>query len=182
MSRKYKFYDKSGLYFVSFATVQWMDVFVRELYFETFVESLKYCRQHLGMEIYCWCIMPSHVHLIFSAKNNNPGELMKSLKTFTSKNLRKLIADNGTESRKEWLLDLMAKAGSDKSNVKHFQFWQQDNHPIELWSASVIDQKVDYIHNNPVVAGFVWSAENWKYSSAINYAGGVGMLEIDFIG
>ena len=65
MSRKYKFYNKEGLYFVSFATVYWIDVFVREQYFEKLVESLDYCRIEKGMEIYCWCIMPSHVQIIF---------------------------------------------------------------------------------------------------------------------
>ncbi len=148
MSRKYKFYNKEGLYFVSFATVYWLDVFVRELYFIKMLESLDYCRKEKGMEIYCWCIMSSHVHLIFRAKDNNPGELMKSLKTFTSKALQHEIENNMQESRKEWMLWLMERAGLKNSNVKSRQFWQQDNHPIELWSAKVIDEKVDYIHQN----------------------------------
>jgi hypothetical protein len=67
------------------------------------------------------------------------------------------------------------------SNVQHRQFWQQHNKPIELWSPEVIDQKVDYIHQNPVVAGYVLEAEHWKYSSAVDYSGGKGLLEIDYI-
>ncbi len=58
-------------------------------------------------------------------------------------------------------------------------FWQQHNKPIELWSAAVKDQKIDYIHNNPVEAGFVSEPHHWKYSSAIDFSGGKGMLEID---
>ena len=181
MSRKYKFYDKEGLYFVSFATVYWIDVFIREQYFEKMVESLAYCRREKGMEIYCWCIMPSHVHLIFSAKENNPGEVLKSLKAFTSKELQKLIEENQQESRKEWMLWLMERAGIKNSNVKKRQFWQQNNQPIELWSAKVIDQKVDYIHNNPIVSGFVSEAHHWKYSSAGDYSGFKGLLDIDFV-
>lgn len=61
------------------------------------------------------------------------------------------------------------------------QFWQQHNKPIELWSAEVIDQQVNYIHNNPVLTGFVIESHHWKYSSAIDYSGGKGMLEIDFV-
>jgi REP element-mobilizing transposase RayT len=181
LSRKHKFYNKEGLYFVSFATVYWIDVFVRDIYFEKLVESLAFCRKEMEMEIYCWCIMPSHVHLIFRAKNNDPGALLKSLKTHTSKELQKLIAGNIQESRKEWMLWLMERAGLKNSNVKSRQFWQQNNKPIELWSAEVIDQKVDYIHNNPVAAGFVTESHHWKYSSAINYSGGLGVLEIDFV-
>lgn len=52
MSRKYKFHNKEGLYFISFATVYWIDVFTREEYFNTIVESLQFCKANKGMEIY----------------------------------------------------------------------------------------------------------------------------------
>ena len=179
MSRKYKFQNKKGLYFVSFATVYWL--FVREEYFNLIVESLDYSRKEKGMEIYCWCIMPSHVHLIFRAKDENPGEMLGELKSYTSKKLSKCIEANIQESRKEWLLWMFERAGKKNSNVKVRQFWQQHNKPIELWGSEVIDQKVDYIHMNPVVSGFVHEPEDWKYSSGIDYAGGKGVLEIDYI-
>jgi putative transposase len=179
MSRKYKFHNKEGLYFVSFAVVYWIDVFTREEYFAILTDSLDYCRKNKGMEIYAWCIMPSHVHLIFRARDNNPSTLLKELKTYTSKQLQKAIAEHNQESRKEWMLWLMERAGLKNSNVKHRQFWQQHNKPIELWSTAVIDQKIDYIHNNPVEAGFVSEPEHWKYSSAIDFSGGKGLLEID---
>ena len=181
MSRKYKFYNKEGLYFVSFATINWMDVFVRDEYFDTVLKSLDYCRKNKGMELYSYCIMTSHVHLIFTAKDSNPGDLLRDFKTHTSKQLQQMIEQNNTESRKEWMLWMMDRAGSKNSNVKKRQFWQQHNKPIELWSAEVIDQKVEYIHMNPVEAGFVSEAEHWKYSSALDYSGGKGLLEIDFI-
>lgn len=181
MSRKYKFYNKEGLYFVSFATVYWIDVFIRDHYFIELLESLNYCKKNKGMEIYGWCIMPSHVHLIFSAKNNNPSELLRDFKTYTSKRLQYLITDNPQESRKEWIIWMMKRAGRKNSNIKNRQFWQQHNKPIELWSPKVIDQKLDYIYNNPVEAGFVLEPHFWKYSSAIDYSGGKGLLEIDYI-
>lgn len=163
---------------MSFAVVYWIDVFTREEYFAILTDSLDYCRKHKGMEIYAWCIMPSHVHLIFRARDNNPSTLLKELKTYTSKQLQKAIAEHKQE-RTEWMLWLMERAGLKNSNVKHRQFWQQHNKPIELWSAAVIDQKIDYIHHNPVEAGFVSEPEHWKYSSAIDFSGGKGLLEID---
>jgi putative transposase len=159
--------------------VYWIDVFTREEYFAIVTDSLDYCRKNKGMEIYAWCIMPSHVHLIFRAKDNHPSVLLKELKTHTSKQLQKAIVKHNQESRKEWMLWLMERAGLKNSNVKHRQFWQQHNKPIELWSPAVIDQKVDYIHNNPVEAGFVSEAHHWKYSSAIDFSGGKGVLGID---
>ncbi len=181
MSSKYKFYNKEGLYFISFATINWIDVFIREHYFQEMVCCFDYCRKNKGMEIYAWCIMPSHIHLIFRAKNNNPGDLIRDMKGHTSKRLQKLILENPDESRKTWILWMMKKAGENRSNIKGRQFWQQKNHPIELWTAEVIDQKVDYIHQNPVKAGFVTEPHQWKYSSAINYSGGKGILEIDYV-
>jgi REP element-mobilizing transposase RayT len=76
MSRKYKFHNREGLYFVSFATVYWLDVFVRDIYFNEMLKSLEYSRVEKGLELYAYCIMPSHVHLIFRAKHNNPSSLL----------------------------------------------------------------------------------------------------------
>ena len=181
MSRKYIFLNPEGLYFVSFATVYWTDIFVREDYFQTMIESLDFCRKEKGMEIYSYCIMTSHIHLIFRAKESNPSDLMKSLKMFTSKKLQNMIKQNPKESRREWLSWMFERAGKKNSNIQNGQFWQQHNKPIELWSSKVIDQKVDYIHLNPVVAGFVMEPEHWKYSSAIDYSGGKGVLGIDYV-
>lgn len=77
-----------------------------------------------------------------------------------------------------WMFE---RAGSKSSNLKGRQFWQHNNKPIELWSPAVIDQKVEYIHNNPVEAGVVKEPWHWKYSSAIDYSGGKGVLDIDYI-
>lgn len=181
MSRKHKFYNKEGLYFTSFATVYWIDVFVRDEYFAIMLDSLSYCRKNLGLEIYCWCIMPSHLHLILRTKEGNPEALLGRIKEHTSKNLQQKIRENVQESRKEWMLWMFQRAGAKSSNVKNSQLWQHNNKPVELWSAAVIDQKVDYIHNNPVTSGFVSEPWHWKYSSAIDYSGGKGILEIDYI-
>jgi putative transposase len=121
------------------------------------------------------------MHLIFAAENNNPSDLLRDYKTHTSKELQSAIKNHSGESRREWLVWMFERAGQKNSNVKNGQFWQQNNKPIELWSAEVIDQKVDYIHNNPVEAGFVNEPEHWRYSSAIDYAGGKGLIEIDFV-
>ncbi len=181
MSRKYKFYNKEGLYFVSFATIHWIDVFIRDEYCQILLENLSFCRREKGMEIYCWCIMPSHMHMIFRDKNNDPGKLLGQFKSYTSKRMREAITDNFKESRRKWITDMMKTAGLKNSNVQGMQFWQQHNHPIELWSAHIIDQKVDYIHKNPVKACFVLEPHYWKYSSAVDYSGGKGLLEIDFV-
>ena len=79
------------------------------------------------------------------------------------------------------MLHLMIQAGRKNGNNKNFQLWQQNNHPIELLNNFMIDQKLDYIHNNPVKAGFVKSSEAYNYSSASNYADEVGLIEVDVL-
>jgi putative transposase len=76
---------------------------------------------------------------------------------------------------------MFKRAATKSSNVKTNQFWQHHNKPIELWSAELIEQKADYIHNNPVEAGFVIEPEHWKYSSAIDYAGSKGLVAIEYL-
>ena len=82
------------------------------------------------------------------------------------------------ESRKNWLLDKLEFRGRINPKIKHYQFWQAGFHPIELVSTAFMEQKLDYIHKNPVEAGYVAKPENYLYSSAIDYAGGKGMLEV----
>jgi putative transposase len=178
MSRNYKFHNAEGLYFVSFATVFWVDVFVRKQYFDCITKNLNYCIDNRGMEIYAWCIMPSHIHLVFKSNIQKPEELLRDFKSFTSKELTKLIEENNKESRREWLLKAFKKAGAENSNNTTYQFWQQHNKPIELWSNAVIEQKINYIHNNPVVAGIVENSWDYLHSSARDYSGTKGLVKV----
>ena len=182
MSRKYKFHNKSALYFVSFATVYWIEVFTRQVYFDVLAKSIDFCRAKKGMELYAYCFMPSHVHLLFRSSNEQPMELLRDFKKHTAKKIIEAIKNNPQESRKELLLWLFEKAGKEKANVTKYQFWQHHNKPIELWSEKVIKQKIDYIHNNPIELGFVTNSIDWKYSSARNFQDDHTVLEIDETG
>ncbi len=154
MSRNYKFHNSEGAYFVSFAVVEWLDVFTRDEYKNIIIDSLHYCQQHKGMEIFAYCIMTNHVHLVFRCVNDfKPQLVLGDFKRFTSKAIVQAIIDNPKESRKDWLLEKFLKAGSASSNVNNYQFWRHDNRPIELWSNKVISEKISYIHKNPVKPG-----------------------------
>ncbi|WP_136466038.1 REP-associated tyrosine transposase [Flagellimonas onchidii] len=177
MSRNYKFHNPEGLYFVSFSVVEWLDVFTRNQYKDILIESLTFCQTNKGMEIMAWCIMTNHVHLIFrSIAGERPEQLLGDFKRFTSKEIVKAIQDNPKESRKEFLLEQFKKAAEKSSNVNHYQFWRHDNKPIELWSNKVIEEKIIYMHSNPVEAGLVFKPEDYVYSSALDYAGEQGLI------
>jgi len=84
MSRKYKIYDSSIPHFLSFAIVNWIDLFTRKEYFDVITESLSYCIRHKGLTLNAWCIMTNHVHLIVRSDENNLSNIMRDLKKFTS--------------------------------------------------------------------------------------------------
>ena len=176
MSRKYKFWDSNKMYFISFATVYWIDVFTRNEYKDELVNSFKYCQQKKGLEIYAWCIMPSHVHLIISSHDKPLEDIVRDLKSHTSVQLKKLIKEHTQESRREWMVWMMERAGKKNSNNSNWQFWQQHNHPLEITNNKMYAETVLYIHQNPVASGFVYEADQWIYSSAKCYEKNNGMI------
>jgi putative transposase len=172
MSRKYKIRGQGALYFVTFTVIQWLDVFTRKAYRDIFLDSIRYCQTHKGLEVCAYCIMSSHIHMIIGRHGDpNLENIIRDVKKFTSVKIIEAIRDNPQESRKDLLLWLFERAGKANSNNIHCQFWQQHNHPIELNTNEIIEQKLRYVHNNPVEAGIVLSPEDFLYSSAVNYAG-----------
>ena len=168
--------------------VGWLDVFTRNEYKDLFLESLQFCQKNKGLEIHAWCIMTNHVHLVFRSINDQKPELLiGDIKRFTSQSIVKSIQENSRDpslkgelakqSRREFSLDFFKKEAEKSSNVKHYQFWRHDNKPIELWSNKVIQQKIDYVHNNPVEEGLVYKPEDYVYNSATDYAGQKGLVD-----
>ena len=179
MSRKYKFRNPEAVYFVTFATVNWIDVFTRSQYRDIVVDSLNYCIENKGLRVYAWVIMSNHVHLVIERQTAALEDIMRDLKKHTSKTILKTIAENPQESRKEWMLWMFERAGKSNSSNSKYQFWQQHNQPIELaQTAFDIETRIDYIHDNPIKAGWVIRAEDYPYSSAIDFAGGKGLVNI----
>ena len=178
MSTKYKFNDQDKLYFVSFAVVNWIDLFIRNEYRDIMIDSWKHCQRKKGLEIYGWCIMTSHIHMIIGTHGENLENIMRDMKKHTSVALREAIEQHPGESRREWMLWMMKRAGRKNSQSKTWQLWQQDNHPIGLYDVKILHQKLDYIHYNPVVAGIVERPEDYLYSSARDYCGLPGLIDV----
>lgn len=182
MGRKYSFRDNRQLYFVTFTVVHWIDVFIREEYRKVLYDSIKYCQANKGLEVYGYCIMTSHVHLIIGTENGVLSDIVRDFKSFTSRHIRKAIESNINESRREWMLSLMYTSGIENERNKYFQFWQQHNHPIELNTTEMLEQRLAYIHNNPVELGLVEKEEEWLHSSAGDYYGiRKGEVELLFV-
>jgi REP element-mobilizing transposase RayT len=176
MSKKYKFKDNEKLYFITFTVVNWIDLFTRNKYKDIFLDAVRFCQRNKDLQVFAWVIMTNHVHMIVGTRGNPLSNIMRDLKRHTSEQLHRAIASNDKESRREWLLWMMNPAGN-KNGLK-FQLWQPESNPMELSSMPIAHQKLRYLHQNPVKAGFVSKEEDWTYSSAGDYYGNKGLLDI----
>ena len=123
--------------------------------------------------------MPNHVHLIASAREDfNLSAILRDLKKFTSTQIIQAISNNVQESRRDWMLWLFRDKGQQNSNNSNYQFWQQENHPISLSNNLLQEQKLEYLHQNPVRAGICFAPEDYVYSSAGQYAGKESLLPV----
>ncbi|MHC2992026.1 transposase [Pontibacter sp. HJ8] len=179
MSTKYKAHTPDGIYFITLTVVEWADVFTRREYCELICDSIMHCQQKKELTLYAWCIMTNHVHIICAAPELS--NVMRDLKKYTSRFLLESIKANQKESRRNWLLWLFRSAGERSASHLEYQFWQLGGHYVELSTNEMKDQRLEYLHQNPVKAGFVEEPEQWYYSSARDYAGGKGRLDVVFL-
>jgi len=150
-SALYQIRDQFAVHFLTFATVQWLDVFTRPDYADIIIDSLKFCKEKKGLAIHAWCIMPNHLHLIVSAKGSTGlSDIMRDFKKFTSAEIIRTIENNSKESRKSWMLWIFSKAGENNARNINYQFWQQDNHPIEFSTPDIFNSKINYLPARPV--------------------------------
>lgn len=179
----YKIRNQAAIHFITFAVVEWIDVFTRRQYRDIVLDSIRHCQTEKGLQLHAWCIMSNHLHLIVSAKNHDLSDILRDFKKFTSKQIIKAIKTNQHESRKDWMLKIFREEGSKNSRNKNYQFWRQDNQPQELYSPAFVFQKINYIHNNPVEAGIVERPEHYLYSSAKDYfqTQKCGLLDVVFL-
>ena len=154
------------LYFITLSFVGWIDLFSKEVYKDILVNSLKFCQDHEGLDIFAYVVMSNHLHLVCRRTNKDLKELLGRFKGYTSKLFLKEIESNKQESRKEWLLELFRKYAKGNKQNSMFHIWDYTDHPVAVYSNAVIDQKIEYIHQNPVRAGLVTEPHYYKYSSA----------------
>lgn len=178
----YKIRNQNAIHFITFSVIKWVDALTRKEYKDILIDSLKHCQENKGLLIHCWVIMNNHVHFILSAiEGFKLSNILRDFKKHTSSKILETMEENDQDPERNRMLDIFRKAGRENIRNSNYQFWQQDNHPKELFGNSMIEQKMDYIHNNPVKAGIVDNPEDYIYSSARDYAGIKGLLDIEFL-
>ena len=179
----YPIRNQQGLYFITCTVVEWLDIFTRPLYKDLIIESLRYCQQQKGLELFAYCLMSNHLHLIARAAEDHVlSDIMRDFKKFTAKQVFQAIHTNQQESRRQWLEWVLHKQGEFNPRNTHIQLWQQPSHNVELLNQEMAQQKLDYIHQNPVRAGICYRAEDYVYSSASCYAGLEAGLVVERLG
>lgn len=182
MSTKYRFSENNIPHFVTLTLVEWIDLFSREKYKEIITDNLKYCITHKGLIINAYVIMTNHIHMIIQTKNGEDlAALVRDFKRFTARVVYNELKKDPTESRKNWILWIMESQGKKSSSNEKVKVWRHENHPVALVTNEMQDQRLEYIHQNPVRAGICYTAEDYKYSSAGIYAGETGVLDVELL-
>jgi putative transposase len=147
-------------HFVTSSVVYWIPVFSIDHYTEVLINSLSFCVREKGLLIHAYVVMPSHFHVICSQTDGHISKVLRSLKTFTSKRIAEILEK---DARTEWLNAMKSAGAKRRAEIK---VWQDEFHPEEIRSEQFFNQKLNYIHNNPVRAGHIEDPDEWKYSSA----------------
>ena len=175
MRSRYTIKNPDGTYFITCTVVQWLPIFTRKPYFDILLDSLQYCRQHKGLKIYAYVILDNHLHLVVAGEKLT--DIIRDFKSYTAKGLIAQLE----QDQKTWVLNQLQYWKQATKAKSDYQVWQEGFHPQQIVSEEMLHQKVDYLHHNPVRIGVVERPEDWVYSSARDYAGDKGVMELDVI-
>lgn len=160
-------------HFMTCTVVEWLAVFTRPDTVQIILDCWQYQRQQAGLKLYGYVILENHLHFIAQAP-----QLDRCVASFKSYTARKIIDYLQQQNAKQLLERLHFAKLAHKQDREH-QFWQEGVHAELVFSEAMMRQKLDYIHANPVKRGYVALPEHWRYSSAANYAGLDGLIEVD---
>ncbi|MEI9911339.1 MAG: transposase [Bacteroidota bacterium] len=171
---------KGPCYFLTFNTVDWIDIFIRPVYKQIIVHSLNHFIEHKGLTVYAWCLMTNHLHLLAQADENCViAEIEKEYKSFTTKKILEAIYTE-PQVRKQWMLRRFENLGNILGLLKKFHVWQKASNPvyIEFAKKDMLLEHFDFIHANPVRDRVVDTDCDYLYSSARDYSGMQGLVNV----
>ena len=167
MRSRYKFSEVNGyLYFVTLTIIEKIPILTNSTYIQVLIDNMKFYRAKKNLKIFYYVIMDNHMHLIVS-QDGDISKALQCFKSYTAKEILKLL----TKDNRKWILQLMKYYKKPYKRESKYQFWQEGNHPQQIFSWKMLRQKVNYIHFNPVKRGLVSKPDDWFYSSARNFTG-----------
>ena len=174
MRSRYRVDSESGVYFITSTVVDWVPIFINEEMMRILLDSFKYCQRKKGLLIFGFVIMPNHFHMLIGMEEpDRIPSVVRDLKRHTSQEITRCIAASEKQRHLFWLKPFWGR----KNNT----VWQTGYHPILIKSEKWLEEKLEYMHMNPVKRGFVEEPQYWKYSSARNYiSDDHSLIRLDF--
>lgn len=162
-------------YLLSSSFVHGLPLFSKPEIVHYVIEAIKHHQAQNGFKVYAWCIMENHFHLI--AEHHDLKTCMQSIKSYTAKQILDFLKSKNHQLYLKQLI--FSRKRTKKESL--YQVWQEGYHPKQIFSEQMLLQKINYVHFNPVKRGYVDKPEDWRYSSARDYLGGNGLIDIQRI-
>ena len=159
--------NKIYLSFLTASILNWYPILKDDSYKDIIINSLRYLKKEKKIKVSAFVIMPTHIHLIWKINSEfNREDIRRDFFKFTAISIKKFISDNNSA-----LLTKFYVGVKDRK----FQIWQRNPLNIELYSENAVQQKVNYIHYNPVKEKWNLAIvpQDYKYSSAKFYMEGI---------
>jgi len=169
---RYTIREESKPHFLTCSIIHWLPLFSKPAIAKIVIDTLNFMQENKRINLFAFVIMENHIHLIASSPN-----LKSEISKFKSYSARSGIDWLVKKNNHVVLTELNLHKIRHKKD-REYQFWQEGAHPQLIQNEEMMRQKIEYIHNNPVVRGYVDKPEHWRYSSARNYLGLPGMIEI----
>ncbi len=170
---RYLIREPSKPHFMTCTVLNWLPVFTRPETVTILLDCWAYQREHAGLQLYGYVVLENHIHFI--ARSASLDKDARSFKSYTARRILQYL-----ESRNAFgMLSCFQSAKKAHQSDRKHQFWEEGVHAEQILSHGMMRQKLEYIHANPVTRGYVDKAEHWRYSSARNYAGQQGVVDID---
>jgi REP element-mobilizing transposase RayT len=169
---RYRIFDDHYPHFLTSTVVSWLAVFTRPETVEIVLDSWRFLQREGRLVLYGYVILENHLHWVASAEDLSKE--VGDFKSYTARRILDCLERHGAETLLRQLRYFKARHKTDQE----YQLWQEGSHPEQIQDEEMMRQKLEYVHNNPVKRGYVDEAVHWRYSSARNYAGKPGLLEV----
>jgi REP element-mobilizing transposase RayT len=169
---RYRFFETDRPYFMTCTIVGWLPVFTRPEAVNLIYDSWRFLKEDSQFNLFAYVILENHLHLVASSPDL-PSD-MQRFKSYTARTVIDLLDQRGAQVL---LRQLKAHKLRHKKSSE-YQVWQEGSHPQQIQGPEMMLQKIEYIHNNPVERGYVDEPLHWRYSSARNYFGKPGLIEV----
>ncbi len=176
MPRLKHYYGENHYHYLTESTYRRARIFDSDRFKQHFVRTLGDLRAELGFKIFAYVLMPEHCHLlIWPAPMTNPSQIMQKLSERTANFILRSLRRNPASS---WCQKMLKRfeLPSTVHHHAHYRVWNRRGYDMNIYSDKKQNEKMDYIHNNPVARGLVAHPGDWPWSSWRFYYGEDGSI------